>query len=84
MTQKKTSYILYPRRCLLSGLALIFLGGEIKFDSVTDKNISESRWGWRTHITCETFGLSSNILTCVGAGEPQGDLRETSQNLGTP
>lgn len=27
VTQKKTSYILYPRRCLLSGLALIFFGG---------------------------------------------------------
>lgn len=36
------------------------------------------------HILPVKLLVSSNILTCMGAGEPQGDLRETSQNLGTP
>lgn len=83
MTQKKTSYILYPRRCLLSGLALIFLGGELSLTQLLIKTfLSPGRAGG--HILPVKLLVSSNILTCMGAGEPQGDLRETSQNLGTP
>lgn len=84
MTQKKTSYILYPRRCLLSGLALIFFGGgKLSLTQLVIKTfLSPGRAGG--HILPVKLLVSSNILTCMGAGEPQGDLRETSQNLGTP